>query len=348
MNPTPSNRRAVVIGFLLGLATALSVQAATRACTSSQTLETLVECISRQMPQHNSDGYVKPGATQRADFRSVFTQMLQGQCGFALPASLLPAMQMRSFADSGNGRSYCLLMEVADADNDGFVDRGWGTFIVYNGATRELSHQAPHPKFSTASSGDPGDSYTERESIRIFKQTDARSYLMCGARRSANSKPSKCQSDYEVADCAHNVNTLFHAANEALNAHYGAADWTALQWHGMAEDSCRETMFLSLGFDADPPAGSKILRLRDAIRAERPKWRVDTPDTSCGLNATENPTGRMLNGVPTAKACSKAASTPSHKFIHIEQDVPVIGKDLEGVAASWADAVSAAFPPAAR
>jgi hypothetical protein len=336
--------RAIALLFLF---VPLFAQAATRACTDVDTLEELADCISRQMPQHRSNDYVVPNAAERADFRAVVTQMLQGQCGFALPASLAGPMRMRSFTDSDNGKPYCLLMEVLDADNDGFVDRGWGTFIVDGNAQRELSQQAPHPKFSTSSSGEAGDSYTEREAIRIFKRTDSRSYLVCGARRSAVAQASSCQRDYELADCAHNVDNMFHAANEALNTFYGTRNWTALQWHGMAESTCNETMFLSIGFDTNPPADSKVRSLRDAIRSIRSGWRVNTPDTACTMNATENPTGRMLNGVPTSQACRTPAASPSHKFLHIEQDVPVLGADLEGVSESWAQAVVTALTPPA-
>lgn len=50
-------------------------------------------------------------------------------------------------------------------------------------------------------------------------------------------------------------------------------------------------------------------------------WDVDVPGTnSCGLNATENMQGRLLNGVPAQNVCSVQASTVSQKFIHIEQD----------------------------
>jgi hypothetical protein len=99
-------------------------------CAPATTLESLATCIRTQMPQSGSNGFVEPNATEQNDWRAVVNQMLQGQCDFALPNSLSAAMRINTFTDSANGRNYCVLMEVQDANNNGYVDRGWGTFIV--------------------------------------------------------------------------------------------------------------------------------------------------------------------------------------------------------------------------
>jgi hypothetical protein len=322
-----------------------TVPAVSLSCSSSTTLESLIDCISGQMPAHASDGFVAPTNTQKADFQTVVTRMLGDECDFTLPASLSANMAIRTFTDSSNGRSYCLLMEVTSTVTPGVVDKGWGTFITYPGATREISHHVPHPKFDLNAPGGSGDAYTEREVIRIFKRSNSRSYLMAGARRSASLDASSCQSEYFETDCAHDIKNLFFPANQALNAFYGTRDWTAIQWHAKGASTCNNDMFLSIGFDAAPPAGSKVLALKSRIQLERPTWLVQTPHTaSCDLNATTNVQGRFLNGVPAKKVCNTDASTPSHKFLHIEQTVDIIGADLDGVASSWANAIMAAFP----
>src|SRR5688572_5685810 len=83
--------------------------AATLDCPSATTLEALVDCISLQMPQSGSNGYVAPNATQQLEFRAAVAQMMQGQCGFALGANIAANMALRSFTDTGNGRTYCVL-----------------------------------------------------------------------------------------------------------------------------------------------------------------------------------------------------------------------------------------------
>jgi hypothetical protein len=282
-------------------------------CSSATTLESLATCIRNQMPQSGSNGFVAPNATEQNDWRAVVNQMLQGSCGFALPNSLSGIMQISAFTDSANGRGYCVLMEVQDANNNGFVDRGWGTFIVYNGVTRELSHQAPHPI---------SDSTTEIQAITIFKETDSRSYLMAGAHRNANSASSSCQSSYGSADAAHNVNNMFHATNQELINWYGAAPWNAIQWHGMAADTCSNTeVYPSHGMNVTPVVTDKIVELRNNVLVYHSTWDVDLPGAgACSLNATDNTQGRLINGVPAGSVCGTAASSYNGRFIHIEQD----------------------------
>lgn len=282
-------------------------------CPSSTTLESLVTCIRTQIPQSGSNGYVAPTSTQRADWRTVVNQILQGSCDFAVPASLNGIVQVRTFTDTGNGRNYCLLMEVLNQNGNGYVDYGFGTFIVYNGATRQLSHQAVHPI---------SDSTTERQAVTVFKDTGSRSYLMAGAQRNANSAASTCRPSYPESDASHNSNTMVQATNEELLAYYGAASWFAIQWHGMMASTCPNTdVYPSHGRNVTPAPTDKIAVLRDNLLVHHPTWDVDLPGSgSCSLNATENVQGRLLNAVAAESVCGTAASSYTQKFVHIEQD----------------------------
>jgi hypothetical protein len=245
--------------------------------------------------------------------------MLRGSCDFTLPASLSGIMQIRTFTDSGNGRDYCVLMEVrAATSNSSVAGRGWGTFIINSGAIRELSHQAPHPI---------SDSTTEIQAITIFKETDSRSYLMAGAHRDANSanstcQNSTCQSSNKEADAAHNTANMFHASNQELIKWYGAASWNAIQWHGMAANTCPSTdVYPSHGMDVAPLETDKISVLRVILLGRHPAWDVDPPGASaCSLNAIDNTQGRLINGVPADSVCCTPASSYNGRFIHVEQD----------------------------
>jgi hypothetical protein len=287
--------------------------AGTLSCPSATTLDALVTCIRNQMPGSGSNGYRAPSLTELGAWRTVVQQMLQGNCSAALPEGLAGIASRRLFVDAENSKPYCVLMEVLDADDNGIVDRGWGTFIVDPNATREISHQAPHPLSDLA---------TDAQAAGLFKDSDSRSFLMAGTHRNASTAASACQSAYRASDVAHNAATMYQAANEAMLAVYGTADWWALQWHGMAADSCSSVeVYLSHGSSAAPAPGDKILELKTALLVDHPAWKVAVPGSgACSLTGTDNVLGRLLNGVPAADVCGTAASGYTGQFLHIEQD----------------------------
>src|SRR5207249_10733930 len=198
-------------------------------------------------------------------------------------------------------------------------------------AQRELSHQAPHPIF---------DSTSENEAVGVFQQTNSRSFLMCGAHRHANPQASSCQSSYNVADCAHNVNNMFQPTNEELQVFYAGRSWNAIQWHGMAAATCSTVdSYLSHGMNQSPAAGDKIVTLKSNISKYHPTWVVDVPGSgTCSLNATDNVQGRLLNGVLSGSVCGTAASLYTGVFLHNEQDPGF------RTASDWTAAVSDTWP----
>lgn len=276
------------------------------------------------MPKKDTDLYKPPSAAERADFAAVVTQMMNGACNFALPASLAANYQIRTFPDSPTAKSYCLLMEVVDAvpavpHPDGVVDKGWGTFIVNNNAKRRnLNHSAPHPIF---------DQTTENQAINIFQDTDSRSYLMCGAHRHTNGESdpySTCEKDYGEADCAHQINTMFHAAVVALNQYYASTPWTHIQWHG--NTSCPDVdVYGSQGFSKVQLPDSNVLSLRNVMANNQKDFTFKlTCDPACdkpaceNLDATDNVQGQYLNGATNICRSNKGGA-PTNKFVHLEQ-----------------------------
>ena len=315
---------------LLGLS--VSAPADQLTCPHATTLDELATCIRQQMPQNSSNLYVTPSPAERADFQAVVTQMMNGSCNFILPASLADDYQVNSFTDLVSQKSYCVLMETLDANNDGFVDKGWGTFIVNNSATRpNLNQSAPHPIY---------DSTTENQAINIFQDTDSRSYLMCGAHRHANgTSGGSCESNYGQADCAHQADGMFFAAVQALNEYYGSTQWTHIQWHGNL--SCPMDIYGSQGFNNPQPPESNIISLRDLMVVNQPDYTFEVTGTGavCPLNGTDNVEGRYLNGA-TDICTSNSGGVPNNKFVHIEQSRPI----RDGGAAVWDLSVQQNWP----
>src|SRR5215469_6341312 len=59
-----------------------------------------------------------------ADWRIVINQMREGLCDFAVPVSLNGIIRVGTFTDTGDGRSYCLLLEVRVHDQFLWSRRG--------------------------------------------------------------------------------------------------------------------------------------------------------------------------------------------------------------------------------
>ncbi len=183
-------------------------QGATLGCTSATTLETLVSCITQQMPGEGSGGFVVPTGEDQQAWRTVVTHMANGRCtDITLPDRLRSAYAIRAITDATDQHTYCVLLEVADANGNGVVDRGWGTVMVNPRAVRELSIQVAHPKSEVG---------TETQGVSVFKGTGARTFVMAGAHRAANATPSTCQSGHVQTDAAHNTATLFQPAAEVV------------------------------------------------------------------------------------------------------------------------------------
>jgi hypothetical protein len=320
--------RLLMIGLLLVLGitmlpegvprTASSTNVSNRlTCPGAITLEDLITCIIAQMPKAGSQGFVVPDDTVRDDWRGVVAQMLLGFCeDVALPDSLRDAYVIRWFNDVSTAQQYCVLMEVADEDGDGVVDRGWGTFIINPSPSRELSIQIAHPV---------ADKDTEDEGIGVFKGTSSRSFLMAGTHRNANSITSTCQSTFLEADVAHNIVNLFQPTVQELLTFYNVigTDFVGIQFHGDAPDSCPGVdVYLTHGLNRKSVAGDKILDLQSNLLAYHPAWHVDVPDPAnppCNLHGSTNVQGRLLNGVEPGSVCTVSASSSTGKFIHVEQ-----------------------------
>lgn len=299
-------------------------------CASATTLGALAACIRDTMPVSGSEGYVPPSTTALGEIRTAVSRMLNGHCDFELGASIASVLELRPFRDAENGKQYCVLLERLDANGDGFVDRGWGTFIVDPAASRELSHQAPHPL---------ADLDTEVQAIELFKRTDSRSFLLCGAHRNANTDRA-CDSNYRQADCAHDTGSMFFAVAREIAAFYGARPHNQIQWHGMGSDTCEGvTAYISPGLASMPPADSPARRLDAEAEAANPRWSVKIPGSgACGLNATDNVEGRHLNGVAVESACSVEPTSTTGKFIHVEQKQEARDPSL------WVTPVNRTFP----
>ena len=335
--PTPTTTIAAPTATRVLTASPTAVAATSADCAATNTLEELGACVTAKMPRKDSRGYVMPTRAMQEAWKQIVAQMLVGKCNdIALPENLKSAYSLGTFTDKQNSASYCVLMETLDANKDNYVDRGWGTFIVNNQPTRELSIQAPHPLYDVA---------TESEAIAVFKGTNARSFMLAGSHRDANPQRTTCEpsTGEGEADAAHNDTSLFFATTQALADYYSANGkiWDEIQFHGMGASTCPGVdAFISNGTSKLPKPGDKILELRANIAQRNAQWVItvvgETPP--CGETGGTNVEGRLLNNVPAAQVCATSASDYSGKFIHIEQKT-----NLRAAIADWIAAINATW-----
>lgn len=335
--------------LLLTMAAALppSPAAAVTPCPGTTTLEDLAPCLEGRMPDENMGGYVPPGATERAAWKSVVEDMLDGTLDnvcetIALPLALAGSYEISRFTDGGDGKDYCVLVELADA---GDADkRGWGTFITNLDPRRELAIQIPHPL---------KEDDTTLQGLGIFKQTRARSLIVAGAHRRAHTEPA-CQnvSDYRKSDVAHHHENMFSPATRALIDWYEAQgirdELVAMQFHGM--ESCLPDLYMTYGRppgSGTPQPGDELLDLRAIFVADF-GWNVDLPgfptdpNDPCGLHGSLNLQGRRLNftgAIPPANFCGQAATGYTGNFIHVEQKTGVFRET-----ANWVGPLKQTWP----
>jgi hypothetical protein len=361
----------------------VTIEMIVRDCPGATTLEELVTCIDAQMPQKASNGFVAPdhpavSPSVEADWQDVVAQMLEGsygsECvsGITLPPSLSDRYQLFSFLDQDNGQSYCVLLEILDADGDGRVGRGWGTFIVNPLATRELSIQVAHPKF---------DGGTRDQGITVFKGTNSRTFLMAGTHRHANLYCSELDDQaidcapgeyvgldlpadpalrpkYLQADVAHNVDNMFQRTVKEIQDFYGLtgrspdqtllSGFAAIQFHTKGSSCLGVDVYLTNGLDAVPDPSDLLVALKTNLltASAGASWAVTVPgDTpACTLNGTLNVQGRLLNGVdPTVSATDSTG-----RFVHVEQDSDAFGASstqywIQAIEDTWPTSVDLVF-----
>jgi hypothetical protein len=314
----------------------------------------VVQSYVNMMPTEASEKYVHPSQDVMEEWEMIVSDMLIGECNNTpLPDVLADAGY--EWGIVSDVVDYCVLASLQDLDDDGFVDFPWGIAVVHmdhNAAgVKNLSIDIPHPLH---------DSYTWTQGIQVFLGINARSFTMSGSHRTANAEASSCQDKYQMADGAHNTMNTFMASSLAIFEYYANlpqidTDYTAIQFHGMSNDSCEDDVYLTPGTGLyHPSSREKVVLLRDALltalaaadvdpRSPDPLLPISVPgETDCNMSGGTNVQGRMLNYVAVMqdKVCTVAAHQYSGTFLHIEQQWDMRQDKLVPF---WTDALNAAY-----
>lgn len=276
--------------------------------------------ISSLLPGPDSNGMVVPTAAQMAAWEDLLDATEDGDLEAACSVILeqgFPYHIVR-FADTGyGGGTYYLLRE------DTPISVGWGTYLINEDHLRDVVIEVPHPGCEL---------HTEDEGIELFRQADARAFMMAGTNRCANTGYSPCsgtttfcgrEEPHRTSDVAHATQTMFHAAHRALVE--PGDDTVAVQVHGCTDADCPD-LFVSNTTCLPGELGQRFYR--NALIACQ-GFSVDLADCTppeCQLVGMTNVQGRFSNGsfwLSDFEPCTDSAPGPSQpeQFLHLEQSV---------------------------
>ncbi|KAF7436401.1 hypothetical protein PC9H_003234 [Pleurotus ostreatus] len=336
--------------------------------SSLLTLEDVVTCFDKftvSFEFYNQSSYdtAQPTPFELTAWTDTIAALLDvdGNCtSVSVPSVLQDVYSVTLYEEtaSDSTQSFCILSETNFDPASGFYIRGWGLFAVPASRpqpARSLHFSAPHPVF---------DMNTPMQASALFKRTGAKSLLIAGRIRTAFREPTLCiQTDpeggpYFKTDPAHDTNEPFFGAAKTVHVwqedHGGcqAASCAFVQMHGKAASTCSEdTAFMSTGLGRSEsslawytsPADAPIKRLQREALQVFTTWNISLPsDSSCGLTATTNVFGRLLNGIAEEDVCVRDAdaTTVSGQFIHIEQSIMARSSEFYD---AWAEAFNRAF-----
>ncbi|KAI9450934.1 hypothetical protein BJY52DRAFT_1154920 [Lactarius psammicola] len=280
------------------------------------------------LEQYNA---AQPNSVERADWNQAISTLLgvDNTCAPGLlPAGLDGKYTITQYDEPSTGKSFCILSET-QLHPDGYYLRGWGLVVVPSTralVSRTIHISAPHPRY---------DPRSPQHAAAVFSNTGAKSLLISGRHRNANGNSSLCRPEFNITDAAHDNNEPFFDANKQIRNWQGedcpSASCAFIQIH--RQISCpSDTVFLSAGIGNSPTSvtwyttvDSPVVRIKnelDITFPPGPSWSNSLPSTSpCGLTATQNIFGRLLNGIDESLVCTNGsnAAKVTGQFVHIEQ-----------------------------
>ena len=320
-------------------------------CSSCASLEELYNSkIVIHMPSNLTEQYNIPSKEVRQDFEEIVSDMLYNptSCEHIDLRSLTDFYDIGTFFDANHGTTYCVLLTTS-------IQYPWGTVIINANtdlAPRDLSIDCVHPIF---------DPFTAPLSLAVFQRTMARSLILSGSHRFANAQLLQhCDGHGHVSDAAHSDWNCILSATKAVYKYYEEShqDYTAIQFHAMAETSCPGVdVFFSYGVKTPPLQGEKLDLLRQELYKIWPaRMSTRTSDANspmvftapgedgpyCRMRGTLNLQGRYINGVPEDAVCTQKATSHTGKFIHIETKYWMREVDL-ATHVRWSNAILNAY-----
>jgi len=300
----------------------------------SGSIESYVASIVSNMPLEAGNDYSVPKNWQMATWALVLHEVLEKNYSNAADSAVNVDYQLVEYTDNSGmvNRTYYIL------ENTG--SNYWGTYIYYPSHQRQLVIQAPHPR---------KDFNTAKQGVHVFFESEALFFAMSGTHRCNHAWFSGCAGstdvcgswqDFRISDMAHHDTSFFHASTDTLFSKYNHTYF--IQLHGFTKKVTDPYVILSNGTDQTPTT-DYIPTLEQELYDEDNSltFKVAHEDDWDRLVGFTNTQGRLIN--QSSDPCGQSASTPSGRFIHIEQEKTSLRANSTGWA-KMAAAVVNTFP----
>ncbi|KAJ6238130.1 hypothetical protein M0813_03364 [Anaeramoeba flamelloides] len=223
------------------------------------------------------------------------------------------SIDLRTLAETTNFKieehhGFCILYDT-------LLESGLSSFVVRKNGTRAVILSAPHPRF---------DYKTCIQAASIMDIFPAQMLIIAGSRRDTCLNASTCQSNYYVADRAHNTLGDYYGAIEIVKEIFSEnnlPELSQIDFHGMSTTTCNGTdVLLSEGIKVEPQDDSLLMKIKESLQ-EQTSWSIHNygEQHECDLYGTTNVMGRLYNGVNSNEVCGTFADESYGRFVHIEQ-----------------------------
>lgn len=298
---------------------------------NDQTVESHVDLLRSQVIPRDSQRYLPPSAQERAAFRNLADGIWNAGSVSDLNA-LVPLAETLDYdviSLSSGGSTYFGLQE----SNIGVDRKGWGSFLVRQGASSSALVQVPHPL---------ADINTPAIGAQSFVGSDARGFLIAGAHRNANGQ--------DTADVAHLSESIFQEVHQSFVEN--APNLSVWQIHGFDIDQHAE---FPAGIDAVISSGTGsvtelLLGLDQRIDALEGSWTSHVYNTlnindPLNIAVNENVAGSVFRSLAgTTNVQQQHTTALGGQFLHIEleQSFRIDGGDFarQLISQTIADAIS--------
>jgi len=305
----------IIVFFLTGLNTTAQV-------TESGNFHSKLNGLIVSAPASGSGLYSIASPTEKATWETALTNLFVGN--FSTCHTELSSIEYQLTVYTNTSQVPNKTYYILEKQNAG--TNYWGIYVYNpNACNSNLVIQSPHAKY---------DSNTGQEGALVFTHADAFFFMVNGTHRCDHSSFSSCSGttsscgtsqNFRISDMSHNDNSIFQVTTSYLlnqsTSHY------FVQLHGFGKQPTDPSVIMSNG-TRNAPVQDYIGAIQQNLYAidNNLDFKIAHIDISwTRLIGFTNTQGRLING--ESAPCTNSASSTNGRFIHLEQEKPLLRQD---------------------